>query len=50
MGDFCVNEGFSKGKWVIFEEKTGDFCAKWGIFKEKWIIFAKKKDFQRVNE
>ena len=29
MGDFCLNEGFSKRKWVIFAE-IGDFCGENG--------------------
>ena len=43
MGDFCINEGFSKRKQVIF-------VVNGGFSKKKWIIFAKMKDLQRVNE
>ena len=52
MGDFCVNEEFSKRKRVIFVLNGGFSkrkCMIWGIkggfLKRKWIIFAKMKDF-----
>ena len=33
MGDFCVNDGFSKRKWVILGINGG-------FLKRKWVISA----------
>jgi len=56
MGDFCVNEEFSKRKRVIFVLNGGFSKRKCmilkingGFLKRKWVISAYMADFRREN-